>query len=223
MRWALSRSNSGKPGLTGRNTIGSLNFASKEEVSYCFARVMKSASIFSKMVVMLASWLLAGVAASAFAAPSPVYRMTRLEEVKKRAAAEGKPIAWIGTFGNTLEPYNKLMDQNSHAATAYAIRALQNDTILITSDSGTENHQEPAIVDHELHTPNPHYTAPVVVILTPSMEKVIAKILYIAESKERIRVYTDVLKKIHDKSSWQETPADKNTSTNNVNGSSDKK
>ena len=86
---------------------------------------------------------------------------------------------------------------------------MQNDTILITSDSGTENHQEPPIVDHELHTPNPHYSAPVVVILTPSLEKVIDKILFTPDSQERIRVYTGALKKIRDKKSWEEKPADK--------------
>jgi hypothetical protein len=157
---------------------------------------------------MLTVSMVASGVVPVLAAPSPVYRLSQLEEAKKRAAAESKPIAWIGTFASALEPYDKIMGQSGHAATAYAIRALQNDTILITSDSGTENHKEPAIVDHELHTPNPHYTAPVVVILTPSMDKVLAKILYIADSKERIRVYTDVLKKIRDKSSWQEKPAE---------------
>src|SRR5438067_8153703 len=128
---------------------------------------------------MLAGLTLGLSAYSTWAGPSPVYRMSQLEEVKKRAAAEGKPIAWIATFAQHLAPYDKLMGKGSHAATAYAIRALQNDTILITSDSGTENHQEPAIVDHALHTPEPHYGAPMVVILNPTMDKVIDKILYI--------------------------------------------
>jgi hypothetical protein len=101
------------------------------------------------------------------------------------------------------------MGPSSHAATAYAIRALQNDTILIYSESETENHQEPRIVDQELHTPNPHYTAPVVVILTPTMDKVIDKILFTADKNERIRVYTEALKKIRDKSSWEEKPKEK--------------
>ena len=154
--------------------------------------------------------LMFGVATiSSFAALSPVHRMSQLEEVKKRAAAEHKPIAWIGTFSKSLAPYDKPMGKSSHAATAYAIRALQNDAILIYSDSKTENHQEPAIVDHELHTPNPQYTAPVVVILTPAMDKVIAKILFTPDSQDRVRVYTDVLKKIRDKSSWEEKPKEK--------------
>ena len=120
--------------------------------------------------MLLVACLAFGAASiSSLAAPSPLHRMSQLEEVKKRAAAEHKPIAWIGTFSKYLAPYDKPMGNGSHAATAYAIRALQNDAILIYSNSETENHQEPAIVDRELHTPNPHYTAPVVVILTPSL------------------------------------------------------
>jgi hypothetical protein len=163
---------------------------------------MKSYSASEKNLIFPALLFLI-VALSSFAGPSPLHRMSQLEDVKKRAAAEHKPIAWIGTFAKTLAPYDKPMGQSSHAATAYAIRALQNDTILIYSDAETENHKEPAIVDQELHTPNPHYTAPVVVILTPSLDKVIAKILYIPDSKERVRVYTEVLKKIRDKNSWE--------------------
>jgi hypothetical protein len=171
---------------------------------------MKPASLqWRKFISVLIGSTFLVAAIPSFAAPSPVYRLSQLEEVKKRAAAEGKPIAWIGTFAQLLAPYDKLMGQSGHAATAYAIRALQNDAILVTSDSDTENHKEPKIVDHELHTPNAHYTAPVVVILTPAMDKVIAKILFTPDSKERVRVYTEVLKKIRDKSSWEEKPADK--------------
>lgn len=133
-----------------------------------------------------------------------LHRMSQLDEAKKRAATEGKPIAWIGTFAELLQPYDKLMGRSSHAATAYALRALQRETVMIYSDAQTENHQEPAIVDHELHTPNPHYTAPVVVILTPSLDKVIAKAPFTSDPQERIRIYTEVLKKIRDKDSWQE-------------------
>jgi hypothetical protein len=162
-----------------------------------------------KFILILAGSTIAFAAIPSIAAPSPVYRLSQLEDVKKRAAAEGKPIAWIGTFAQLLAPYDKLMGQSGHAATAYAIRALQNDAILITSDSETENHKEPKIVDHELHTPNPHYTAPVVVILTPALDKVIAKILFTPDRKERVRVYTEALKKIRDKSSWEEKPPEK--------------
>src|SRR5262245_24119450 len=72
-------------------------------------------------------------AVSGFAAPAAVYRMSQLEEAKKRAAAEHKPIAWISTFTTNLAPHPKPLGKGSHAATAYAIRALQNDAILIYS------------------------------------------------------------------------------------------
>jgi hypothetical protein len=135
--------------------------------------------------------------------------MSQLEEAKKRAVGEHKPIAWIATFTTNLAPHPKPIGKGSHAATAYAIRALQNDVILIYSDSATENHQEPPIVDHEIHTPDPHFTVPVVVILNPALNKVIAKILYIADGQERIRAYTEALKKIRDKSWWEEPPKEK--------------
>src|SRR6266542_6204866 len=98
-------------------------------------------SQWTKFISLLAGSTLGVAAISSFAAPSPVYHLSQLEEVKKRAVAEGKPVAWIGTFSKTLAPYDNLMGKSSHAATAYAIRALQNDAILITSDSDTENHK----------------------------------------------------------------------------------
>jgi hypothetical protein len=171
---------------------------------------MKRYRLRGRDLILALAGLIFGInGISSLAAPSLVYRMSQLEEVKKRAAAERKPIAWIGTFSKYLAPYDKLMGKSSHAGTAYAVRALQNDAILIYSDSETENHKEPAIVDHELHTPNPHYTAPVVVVLTPSLDKVITKNLHTEDSQERVRVYTEALKKIRDKSSWEEKPKEK--------------
>ena len=169
----------------------------------------KIETVGTALIICLAALAFCGLASSSLAAPSPLHGMSQLEEVKKRAAMAHKPIAWIGTFAKCLAPRSDLMGPSSHAATAYAIRALQNDTILIYSESETENHQEPRIVDQELHTPNPHYTAPVVVILTPTMDKVIDKILFTADKNERIRVYTEALKKIRDKSSWEEKPKEK--------------
>jgi hypothetical protein len=141
--------------------------------------------------------------------PVPIYRMSQLEDAKKRAAAEGKPIAWIASRLEYLGPYNKsLMGKGSHAATAYAIRALQNDAVLVFSDGATENHQQPQIVDQALHSPKAHYDSPGVIILTPALDKVIAKVFYIADSQERIKAFTEILKQIRDKDSWREkTPS----------------
>jgi len=134
--------------------------------------------------------------------PPALYRMARLEEAKKRATAEGKPIAWIASQPEYLTPSTKPMGKGSHAATTYAILALQKETIIVFSDSTTQNHQEPAIVDEALHTPEPHYTIPGVIILTPSLDKVICKAPFTPDSQKRIRVFTDILRKIRDKDSW---------------------
>jgi len=143
-------------------------------------------------------------------APAPgMYRMSQLDDAKKRAATEGKPIAWIASYPEYLKPYSNLMGNGSHAATAYAIRALQKETILVFSDGRTENHQEPRIVDQALHTPEPHYIVPGVVVLTPSLDKVICKAPFTEDAKERIALYTEVLKKIRDKDSWLEKPPPK--------------
>jgi hypothetical protein len=151
-------------------------------------------------------WLFTTATISSLAGPpSALYRMDQLEEVKKLATTEHKPIAWIGLFARNLTAWNNLKGKGSHAATAYAIRALQNDAVLIYSDE-TQNHHEPPIIDHELHTPNPEYVSPTVVILTPAMDKVITKILYIEDGNERIQAYTEALKKIRDKKSWETNP-----------------
>jgi hypothetical protein len=139
------------------------------------------------------------------ASPSPLlYRMSQLEQAKQRATAEGKPIGWIASYPEYLQPYPNLLGKGSHAATAYAVRALQKETILVFSDGRTENHAEPRIVDEALHSPDPHYNIPGVIILTPSLDKIIAKIPYEADSQERIKKFTDALKKIRDKDSWRQ-------------------
>lgn len=145
----------------------------------------------------------------ATAKPAPaafkIYRLSEVEEAKKRAIAEGKPIAWIGGVTEHLAPYANLKGKGSHAATGYAIRALQNDTILCFSDGRTENHTEPAIVDEALHSPNSKYTMPYVIILTPQLDKVICKVPYTESAETRVSYYSATLKTIRDKS-WQKAP-----------------
>jgi hypothetical protein len=135
--------------------------------------------------------------------PGTIYRMNQLEEAKIKAITEQKPIAWIASFPEHLTPAKDLMIEGSHSATSYAIRALQSDTIIVFSDGRLENHQEPPIVDQALHTPEPHYTVPGVIILTPALDKVIYKMpMTAAVPQDRVRLYTEALKKIRDKSSW---------------------
>lgn len=154
-------------------------------------------------------WLMDGTpfAASMAAETSnsvPVlYRMNQLTEAKEQAKKENKPIAWIATNPEYLAPYAKLMGNGSHAGTAYAIRALRNETILVISDARTENHHEPKIVDEALHSPNPHYTVPGVVVLTPALDKVICTAPFASDPQQRIRTFTEALKKIRDRDSWK--------------------
>jgi len=135
-----------------------------------------------------------------------IYRLSEVEEAKKRAAAEGKPIAWIGGVSEHLVPYENLKAKGSHPATAYAIRALQNDAILCFSDGRTENHTEPPIVDQALHTPNSHYTMPYVIVLTPELDKVICKIPYTESFDLRVGYYKAALQTIRSKS-WKAAKA----------------
>lgn len=137
-----------------------------------------------------------------------IYRMSQWEEAKKKAQAEDKPIAWIGTATKYLAPSKNILGKGSHAATQYAIRALQRETILIYSDCETENHQEPRIVDQALHSPEAHYNVPGVIILTPALDKVIAKTFYKADAKERGYEFLALLAKIRDKAAWQEKKAE---------------
>jgi hypothetical protein len=72
--------------------------------------------------------------------------MAQLDDAKKRAAAEGKPIAWISSYPEYLKPHAKPMEPGSHAATIYAFLALRKETVIVFSDARTENRQEPRIV-----------------------------------------------------------------------------
>jgi hypothetical protein len=172
---------------------------------------MKSCFLLAQTAILFLALAISGERAVGADKKTPwvapvYYRMNRLEEATKLAATQGKPIAWIASFAEYLAPYERLMGTGSHAATAYAFRALQNDAIIVFSDARTENHQEPAIVDQALHTPEPHYTVPGVIILTPNLDKVIFKTPMVVEPGPRVASFTEALKKIRDKASWQAKP-----------------
>src|SRR3954453_16840602 len=106
------------------------------------------------------------------------YRLAQLDDAKKRATAEAKPIAWIASYPEYLTPHAKPMGKAPHSASTYAFLAFQKETIIVFSDARAENHQEPGIVDQALHTPEGHYTVPCVIVLIPSLEKIICKLPY---------------------------------------------
>jgi hypothetical protein len=134
---------------------------------------------------------------------SPAYfRLSQLGEAKAKAKAEGKAIVWIASFPGSMTPYKNLLGPGSHAATYHAYLTFYRDAVVVWSDSDSENHREPAIVDGELHSPDAHYTAPGVIALGPDLDKVIGKVFHISDGKARAAAYAELLKKVRDKASW---------------------
>jgi hypothetical protein len=170
-----------------------------------FSQLMKLSRRATVLCLAISFALLAMGAPTNTPVTAPkIYRMNQLEEAQARAVATQKPIGWIASYPEFLRPVKNLMGASSHAATAYAIRALKDETVLVFSDAKTENHKEPGTIDGALHTPEPHYTVPGVIIVTPSLERVICEVPFTADSQERIKLYTEALKKIRDKDSWME-------------------
>ena len=132
----------------------------------------------------------------------PYFRISQLEEAKAKAKSEGKPIVWIASVPGSMTPYKNVMGAGSHAATYHAYLTFYRDAVVVWSDSDSENHREPAIVDGELHTSDAHYTAPGVIALRPDLEKVIGKVFHISDGKQRAAAYAELLKKVRDKASW---------------------
>lgn len=149
-------------------------------------------------------WLLNTGPALAAAATNPpaYYRLSQLDDMLARAKKEDKPIAWIASFPGSMVPHKNPLARGSHAATYYAYLMLYRDAIIVWSDSDSENHTEPEIVDRELHSPNAHYTAPGVIVLTPDLKTVMGKVFYVAEPQARQATFSALLKRVRDKKNW---------------------
>jgi len=106
------------------------------------------------------------------------FRTVDLEAAKKEAAAAHKPIAWIATSPKVVDGQGSISLENSRGATLHAFLALHTRTVLVYMDAYEENHKVLPIVDEALHTPDPHYTPPTVVLLDPEAKRVLAKISY---------------------------------------------
>lgn len=147
----------------------------------------------------------AKAAATNSAASPPFFRLNQLEQAKAKAKSDNKPIVWIGGVPGHLAPHKNPMGTGSHPATYHAYLAFYRDAVIVLSDCDSENHQEPAIVDRELHSPNAHYSVPGVIVLTPDLDRVIGKVFYIADGRSRTAAYGELVKKIRDKDSWSRT------------------
>lgn len=115
------------------------------------------------------------------------YRTADLEEAKKEAIATRKPIAWIASAPKVLDGNGTLKLANGRGATLHAFAFFDKKAVIVFMDAYEENHKVLELVDNALHTPNPHYTPPTVVLLDPEAKKVLATVTYEADFAKRIK------------------------------------
>jgi hypothetical protein len=124
------------------------------------------------------------------------YRLSELAEAKEEAQRDGKPIAFLATFPKNIQGNGDMLKKGGTAASIHAFEALKNVTVLVFSDSETENHTEPSIVDAALHNPPGPYTAPKVVITDAEIAKVIYVIPYNEDGTARQKMMVEAMTKI---------------------------
>ena len=106
------------------------------------------------------------------------YRTVDLEKAKGEAREKKQALAWIASDPKALQNDGRITGKGSRAGTSHAFAALGDRAVLVFMDAFAENHQCPKIVDEALHTPNPHYTPPTVVLLDAEMSKVLGVVIY---------------------------------------------
>lgn len=128
-----------------------------------------------------------------------VYRLSQLKEAQEEARKEGKPLAFLASTTAALQGNASPMGKGSAAATIHVFDVLKGATVIVFSDSYTENHTEPPIVDAALHPPeNTHYTPPKVVIVDAELTKVIYVVPYDTDSNVRAKLLGTALTKIRE-------------------------
>jgi hypothetical protein len=126
-----------------------------------------------------------------------VYRLSELEQAKAEAKRDNKPIAFLASASSYMQATEVHSGNSSIAATIQNFEALKNAAVIVFSDSFTENHTEPPIVDAALHPPDDvHYTVPKVIIVDPDITKVIFVVRYATNSTAQARVLGTALAKI---------------------------
>jgi hypothetical protein len=115
------------------------------------------------------------------------YRTADLEEAKKEAVAAHKPIAWIASAPKVLDGKGTLTLNNGRGATLHAFAFFDKKAVIVFMDAYEENHKVLELVDTALHTPEPHYTPPTVVLLDPEAKRVLATVVYEADFTKRVK------------------------------------
>ena len=157
-------------------------------------------------------WALAVALSTAFAAkaadkllirinnePISIYRTADLDSAKKEASAAHKPIAWVASAAKVLDGRGSITLTNSRGATLHAFYALRNRAVLVFMDAYEENHKVLRFIDEALHTPDPHYTPPTVLLLDPDAQQVLAKVPYEPEFVKRAKALAQALNDIKGK------------------------
>jgi hypothetical protein len=124
------------------------------------------------------------------------YRLSELTEAQAEARRDGKPLAFLATFTKNIQGEADMLKKGSTAASIHAFEALKQSAVLVFSDSDTENHQEPPIVDAALHNPPGPYSAPKVVITDAEISQVIFVIPYNEDGTARQKLMVEALGKI---------------------------
>jgi hypothetical protein len=121
------------------------------------------------------------------------WRTADLDSAKKEAAAAHKPIAWIASSPKLLDGRGSISQTTSRGATLHAFYALRDRAVLVFMDAYEENHKVPKLMDVALHTPDPHYTPPTVLLLDPEAKKVLATVIYEQDFVKRAKALAKAL------------------------------
>ena len=129
------------------------------------------------------------------------WRTGQLKSAETEAITEHKPIAWIASDHRYLDGIGEISEGGSRDATLHALYALRDRAVLVFEDADTENHRVMSLVDDAIHTPNPHWTEPVVVFLNPDATRVLAKVLYEPDFVKRAQSLANALGEVEAKMS----------------------
>jgi len=127
------------------------------------------------------------------------YRTVDLESAKEDAKAAHKPIAWIASSAKVLDGRGSITQTNSRGATLHAFYALRDRAVLVFMDAYEENHKVVQFVDTALHTPEPHYTPPTVLLLHAEVTKVLATVIYEQNFVKRAKDLANALEEVKGK------------------------
>ena len=119
------------------------------------------------------------------------YHLSDLAQAQKQAQDAKMPIAWIASSPKVLQNNGNIALSNGRGATLHAFSVFADKAVLVFQDAYAENHQGPQIVDHALHTPDPHFTPPTVVLLDSELKKVLATIRYEPDFNKRKQAFQE--------------------------------